>query len=69
MTDIVINSYRKVAASTCRGGLELDKLGEKIMCPSIKRPGDAWTVFFISAILSVGLVFGILYYRKHAGFG
>ncbi|KAG1149093.1 hypothetical protein G6F37_003371 [Rhizopus arrhizus] len=63
------SGYRKVAASTCRGGLELDKLGEKIMCPSIKGLGDAWTVLFISAILSVGLVFGILYYRKHAGFG
>ena len=63
------SGYRKIAASTCQGGKELDKLGEQMYCPGASRPGSGWLGFIFAPILGAGLVFGILHYRKRGSFG
>ncbi|GAA5814583.1 hypothetical protein MFLAVUS_008082 [Mucor flavus] len=62
------SGYRKIAASTCEGGTELDKLGDKMYCPGVSRSGSGWVVFVFAPIIAAGLVFGALRYRKR-GFG
>ncbi|KAI7893622.1 uncharacterized protein EV154DRAFT_600677 [Mucor mucedo] len=63
------SGYRKIAASTCQGGNELDKLGDKMYCPGVSRSGHGWAAFVFAPILGAGLVFGALQYRKRGGFG
>lgn len=65
MIKTLIYSYRKIAASTCEGGKELDKQGEKMYCPGVTRSGSGWVAFIFAPIIAAGLVFGALQYRKH----
>jgi hypothetical protein len=63
-------SYRKIAASSCEGGKELEKIGaEQMWCPGASRSGHGWLGFIFAPILGAGLVFGALQYRKRGGFG
>ncbi|RCI00049.1 vacuolar protein sorting/targeting protein PEP1, partial [Rhizopus azygosporus] len=62
------SGYRKIAASTCEGGKELDKLGEKVMCPRAKGSGG-WLAFIFMPIIGAGIIFGVLHYRRRGGFG
>jgi hypothetical protein len=64
--------YRKIAASTCEGGDELDKLGEKVMCPNARRSsgsGGGWVAFLLLPLFGAGIIFAVLYYRKRGSFG
>jgi hypothetical protein len=60
--------YRKIAASTCQGGNELEK-SEEMWCPGASHSGGGWFGFIAAPILGAGLVFAALHYRKHGGFG
>ncbi|KAI8364623.1 hypothetical protein BD560DRAFT_165544 [Blakeslea trispora] len=60
--------YRKIAASSCKGGKELDKIGaEQMWCPGSTRSGHSWVAIIFAPIIAAGLVFAILYYRKQGG--
>ncbi|KAI8067678.1 uncharacterized protein B0P05DRAFT_552523 [Gilbertella persicaria] len=60
--------YRKIAASTCEGGKELDKIGaEQMWCPGASRSGHGWVAIIFAPIIAAGLVFAILHYRKRGG--
>ncbi|KAG0798808.1 hypothetical protein G6F22_003854 [Rhizopus arrhizus] len=66
------SGYRKIAASTCEGGDELDKLGEKVMCPNARRSsgsGGGWVAFLLLPLFGAGIIFAVLYYRKRGSFG
>ncbi|KAI8342310.1 hypothetical protein BC941DRAFT_138054 [Chlamydoabsidia padenii] len=61
--------YRKIAASTCQGGKELDKEGERIRCPG-RSGGTHWTVYLFAPIFGAAIIFGCLRYRhvfRHQG--
>ncbi|ORZ10539.1 hypothetical protein BCR42DRAFT_469972 [Absidia repens] len=63
--------YRKIAASTCQGGRELDKEGDQIRCPG-RGSGTHWTVYLFAPVFGAAIVFGCLRYRhvfRHQGFG
>ncbi|KAI8971058.1 hypothetical protein BDB01DRAFT_854995 [Pilobolus umbonatus] len=61
--------YRKIAASTCEGGHELDKQGDKVWCPGVTHANHSWIAFVFVPMLAGGLIFAALRYRKHGGFG
>ncbi|KAF1797441.1 hypothetical protein V8B55DRAFT_1516083 [Mucor lusitanicus] len=62
--------YRKIAASTCQGGKELEKIGaEQMWCPGASHSGSGWVAFIFAPIIAAGLVFAALHYRKRGGFG
>ncbi|KAI8967795.1 hypothetical protein BDF20DRAFT_917392 [Mycotypha africana] len=62
--------YRKIAASTCQGGKELDKIGaEQMWCPGASRRSHGWIAFIFAPIIGAGLVFAALQYRRRGGFG
>ncbi|KAI8075104.1 hypothetical protein BC940DRAFT_363148 [Gongronella butleri] len=66
------SGYRKIAASTCQGGDELDKQGDMIRCPG--RPGSSnWAWFLFGPVIGAAAVFACFRYRhifrSHGRFG
>lgn len=69
-----MSRYRKTAATTCEGGEEFDRLGEKVMCPNARRPnngggGNGWIAFIILPIIGAGIIFCVLHFRRRGSFG
>ncbi|KAI8640138.1 hypothetical protein BD408DRAFT_445362 [Parasitella parasitica] len=62
--------YRKIAASSCQGGKELEKIGaDQMWCPGASHSSSGWVAFIFAPIIAAGLVFAALHYRKRGGFG
>ncbi|CAO3618171.1 unnamed protein product [Cunninghamella echinulata] len=58
--------YRKIAASTCQGGRELDK-GDRIRCPG--RGGSHWVIYIFAPLFGAAVIFGCLRYRRAFRYG
>ncbi|KAI8333656.1 hypothetical protein BC941DRAFT_473408 [Chlamydoabsidia padenii] len=64
-TDFVYypTGYRKIAASTCQGGRELDKEGDQIRCPG-RNTGTHWTIYLFAPLFGAAVIFGCLRFRS-----
>ncbi|KAG0173404.1 vacuolar protein sorting/targeting protein PEP1 [Apophysomyces sp. BC1034] len=60
--------YRKIAASTCVDGLELDK-GDQRWCSGKSGSGAMWVLYLFAPVIGAGLVFVCLRYRNQVAFG
>lgn len=61
-------AYRKIAASSCQGGQELEK-GAQMWCPGKSYSKGIWAVYILLPIGAAAVVFAGLRYHKKRGFG
>ncbi|KAL0080134.1 hypothetical protein F4703DRAFT_1905796 [Phycomyces blakesleeanus] len=56
--------YRRIAATSCEGGLGLDE-GEKHWCPGKSHSSGMWAVYVFAPLGGALLIFACLYLRKY----
>lgn len=64
----VFDRYRKTAATTCEGGLDLDK-GDKRWCPGKSYSSGRWVVYVVTPVAAAAALVACLHYRKHGRLG